>query len=54
MPAIRELVEKFHRRGGVVSTIDITERLHREFYSMIYRSTHGKEPTTLPPLPQVL
>lgn len=52
MPAIRELVESFHRRGGIVSTIDITERLHREFYRMIYRSTHGKEPTSFPPLPK--
>lgn len=52
MPAIRTLVESFHRRGGIVSTIDITERLHHEFYRMIHKSLHGTEPTTVPPAPE--
>jgi Mg-chelatase subunit ChlD len=51
MPAVRKLVEAFHARGGIVSTIDITQRLHHEFYRMVYKSIHGTEPTSDPPMP---
>jgi len=52
MPAVLGLVSNFRARGGIVSTIDITRRLHEEFHRFIYKSLHGKEPTEFPPLPE--
>ncbi len=52
MPAVLSLVSNFKARGGIVSTIDITQRLHEEHHRFIYRSIHGKEPTEFPPQPE--
>lgn len=52
MPDIIEMATQFHRRGGIISTIDITQRLHEEHHRFIYRSLHGTDPTEYPPLPE--
>ncbi len=52
IPAVLSLVTDFKARGGIVSTIDITQRLHEEHHRFIYRSIHGKEPTEFPPRPE--
>lgn len=49
--ALFKLVEDFRDRGGIVSTIDLTTRLHREFERRIQLSLHGREPTKFSPKP---
>jgi hypothetical protein len=52
LPAVLSLVSNFKARGGIVSTIDITQRLHEEHHRFIHRSIHGTEPTEFPPQPE--
>ncbi len=52
MPELIERVTRFHQQGGIVSTIDITQRLHEEHHRFIHRSLHGKDPTEYPPMPE--
>jgi len=52
MPAVLALASNFRARGGIVSTIHITQRLHEEFHRFIYKSLHGVEPTEYPPPPE--
>lgn len=45
------LAESFKRRGGVISTIDVSEPAHAEFERALSRSMYGKEPDQISPLP---
>lgn len=49
--ALRKLVEEWRSRGGVVSAIDVSLRLHEEHERMLSRSLYGEEPKTISPLP---
>ncbi len=49
--AIAALVEEFHRSGGVVSTIDVTKRMHEEYERKFKTWLYGKPPETISPLP---
>jgi hypothetical protein len=51
VPAIKKLVDEWHARGGVVSTIDVSLVLHREHERKIYRWLHGEDPKEISPLP---
>src|SRR5262245_11557751 len=51
LPAIKKLVEDWHARGGVVSTIDVSLLLHEEHERKVYRWLHGEDPKTISPLP---
>jgi hypothetical protein len=51
VPSIRTLVASWHAAGGVISTIDVSERLHEEHERKLNRWLYGeelKEVTTLP------
>ena len=52
IPEIRSLVSGFKSRGGVVSTIDVSEPAHVEFERALHRSIYGTEPETISPLPE--
>jgi von Willebrand factor type A domain len=49
--AVHKIVKAFHRDGGFISTIDVTQRQHDEFDRNLWRSLHGKEPYKPSPLP---
>ena len=51
VPALKKLVDEWHARGGVVSTIDVSLVLHREHERKIYRWLHGEDPKEISPLP---
>jgi len=51
VPTIRKLIDDWHARGGVVSTIDVSAILHAEHERMIYRWLHGEELQQVSPLP---
>jgi hypothetical protein len=49
---VHKIVKDFHRRGGYISTIDVTQRMHDEFDHAMWRSLHGKAPYQPSPLPE--
>ncbi len=51
VPALKKLIEEWHARGGIVSTIDVSLRLHEEHERMLSRSLYGEEPKEISPLP---
>jgi len=51
VPAVKKLVDDWHARGGVVSTIDVSLLLHQEHERKIYRWLHGEDPKEISPLP---
>ncbi len=51
IPAIRNLVSEWHARGGVVSTIDVSLRLHEEHERKLHRWLYGDELKEVSPLP---
>jgi hypothetical protein len=51
VPAIRKLLDDWHGRGGVVSTIDVSLLLHEEHERKLYRWLHGEDPKEISPLP---
>lgn len=50
--AVDDIARNFHREGGVISTIDVTDRLHSDFDHQMWRSLHGKEPYQPSPMPE--
>ena len=52
VPAIHRLVEEWRARGGVVSTIDVSLRLHEEHERMVHRWLYGEELKQVSPLPE--
>jgi hypothetical protein len=51
MPALRRLVSEWQARGGVVSAIDVSQRLHEEHERKLHRWLYGDDPETISPLP---
>jgi von Willebrand factor type A domain-containing protein len=51
VPAIRTLVTSWHAQGGVINTIDVSERLHEEHERKLNRWLYGEEPKEISPLP---
>jgi hypothetical protein len=51
VPAIRSMVSDWHARGGVVSTIDVSLRLHEEHERKLHRWLYGDELKEVSPLP---
>lgn len=51
LPRLRALVADWNRRGGVVSTVDVSERLHEEHARKLHRWLYGEELREVGPLP---
>lgn len=51
MEAVRTLAASWRQRGGIISTIDLAQRLHEESYRFFYKSLKGGEPPSYPPMP---
>jgi hypothetical protein len=51
VPAIRTLVASWRSGGGVISTIDVSERLHEEHERKLNRWLYGEEAKEISPLP---
>jgi hypothetical protein len=51
VPAIRALIASWRGQGGVISTIDVSERLHEEHERKLNRWLYGEEPKEISPLP---
>jgi len=51
VPAIRRLIAEWRGRGGVVSTIDVSQLLHEESERKLYKWLHGEEEKEVSPLP---
>jgi hypothetical protein len=51
VPAIRTLVATWHGQGGVINTIDVSERLHEEHERKLNLWLYGEEPKEISPLP---
>ncbi len=50
--AVEDMVSDFRAKGGNVSAIDVTERLHYEFDYFMWRSLHGRAPYQPSPMPE--
>ncbi|RMF25052.1 MAG: VWA domain-containing protein [Deltaproteobacteria bacterium] len=50
-PAIAALADEFRAAGGVVSTIDVTKRMHEEYERKLSKWLYGKAPEKISPLP---
>ena len=50
--ALADVIRRFHRDGGYVSSIDVTDRLHLRFSQWMWRSLHGKKPFEPSPKPE--
>jgi hypothetical protein len=48
---VHKIVRDFHKNGGYISTIDVTQRQHDEFDRHLWQSLHGKEPYQPSPMP---
>jgi hypothetical protein len=51
VPAIRKLIAEWHARGGEVSAIDVSLRLHEEHERKLYKWLYGEEPKQISRLP---
>jgi hypothetical protein len=51
VPAIRALVASWRAQGGVINTIDVSERLHEQHERKLNRWLYGEEPKEISPLP---
>jgi hypothetical protein len=49
--ALQSLASSFKQRGGIISTIDVSEPAHAEFEKALHRTMYGKEPEKISPLP---
>ncbi len=52
MDRVRALAAAWRGRGGIISTIDLSQRLHEESYRFFYKSLKGGEPPSYPPMPE--
>ena len=51
LPALRQLVVDWQTRGGVVSAIDVSQRLHEEHERRLHRWLYGEELAKVSPMP---
>jgi hypothetical protein len=49
--AITQLAYEFSSEGGIVSTIDVTKRMHERYERNLHLWLYGREPETISPLP---
>jgi hypothetical protein len=52
MKAVEDLAREFSSEGGVVSTIDVTKRMHDRYERSLHLWLYGEEPETISPLPE--
>lgn len=52
MDAITALSHEFSTEGGVVSTIDVTKRMHEEYERNLHTWLYGEPPDEISPLPE--
>jgi hypothetical protein len=52
MPELRALVSQWRSQNGVISTIDVSERLHEEHERRIHKWLYGDELQEVSPLPE--
>ena len=50
--ALADVVRKFRKDGGTLSTIDVTDHLHLSFNRELWHSLHGNKPFVAPPKPE--
>jgi len=51
IPEAEELLRSFHKGGGVVHFLDLSDTMHREYEIQLYKAQYGKAPDTISPLP---
>ena len=51
IPQAEELLRNFHKEGGTVHFLDLSETMHREYEIQLHRAQYGKEPEKISPLP---
>ncbi len=51
VPAIRQLIAEWRAKGGVVSTIDVSLKLHEEHERMMHKWLYGEDLKEVSPLP---
>jgi len=49
--AIAALANEFRDEGGVISTIDVTRRMHEEYEARLHRWLYGTDPDEISPMP---
>lgn len=49
---LAEVIRKFRKDGGTLSTIDVTDYLHLSFNRELWHSLHGNAPFVAPPKPE--
>lgn len=52
VPALMSTIASWHAKGGVVSTIDVSQLLHEEHERRINKWLYGEEPKAISPLPE--
>lgn len=50
--AVQALAAEFHKAGGVISAIDLTQRMHDEYQIRLHRWLHGTDPEKISPMPE--
>ena len=51
VPAIHALAKEFQEQGGVISTIDLTRRMHEEYQMRMHEWLYGNAPDTISEMP---
>jgi hypothetical protein len=51
VPAVRALIAGWRAKGGVLSTIDVSQLLHEQHERTVHRWLYGDEPAAVTPLP---
>jgi hypothetical protein len=49
--AIRRLATEWQAKGGVISAVDVSQRLHEEHERKLHKWLYGEEPKEISPLP---
>jgi len=52
VPKLRQLVADWHARGGVVSTVDVSQKLHEQHARKLHRWLYGEELAEVTSLPE--
>jgi len=52
VPKLRQLVSDWHARGGVVSTVDVSQKLHEQHARKLHRWLYGEELAEVKGLPE--
>jgi hypothetical protein len=52
VPALKKLIDDWHAKGGIVSTVDVSQLLHEEHERKLHRWLYGEELQQVSPLPE--